>query len=66
MAESKMYLTVSDDPRGRGKLAIVTLGHPQRGDAKCEVLTLTVVKDHAEACAWYERMKIERPWETRQ
>lgn len=65
MAEDAMYLTVGDDPEGRGKLAIITIGQPQLGDERCTVLTLEIVKNMKAARAWYRRMKIERPWEAR-
>jgi len=66
MAEDYIYLTVDKDPKGRGLLAIMTQGHPQFGDANCTVLTLEVVPNMKAAKLWFERMKIEKPWETRQ
>lgn len=65
MTETDVYLTVGDDPKGRGLLAIVSRGHPQRGDAKCTVLTVEVVKNMKAAKAWFRRVKIEQPWELR-
>lgn len=65
MAESDIYLTVGNDPKGSGLLAIMTEGHPQRGDANCTVLTIRRVKNHNEAQEWFRRMKVERPWESR-
>lgn len=65
MAEDIIYLTVGDDPKGRGLLAIMSRGSPQRGDKNVTVLTLEVVKNMKEAKAWFRRMKIEQPWEIR-
>lgn len=65
MAESEIYLTVDKNPKGDGLLAIMSEGQPQMGDEKCTVLTLEVVKDMEEARTWFERMKVERPWEER-
>lgn len=59
-----MYLTVGNDPNGR-LIAIISLGQPQFGDDHCTVLSLEVVKNMKEAKRWYKRMKVERPWETR-
>lgn len=65
MSEDTIYLTVGDDPQGRGLLAIASRGHPQRGDAQCTILTMELVQNMKTAKAWFRRMKIERPWETR-
>lgn len=65
MAEDVIYLTVGLDPRGRGLVAIVTMGQPQLGDENVNVLSLEIVKTEAEAKAWFEQVKIDRPWETR-
>lgn len=65
MAENEIYLTVGKNPKGDGLLAIMSEGQPQMGDEKCTVLTLEVVKDMEEARTWFERMKVERPWEER-
>lgn len=66
MSERDVYLTVGDDPKGRGLLAIVSRGHPQQGDAQCTVLSVEVVKNMKAAKAWFRRVKIEQPWEIRQ
>lgn len=62
-------LTVGPARDGR-KVAIVTTGgHPQRpGSGMCNILTLAVVDgwSRRKIVAWFERMKTERPWETRQ
>lgn len=65
MAEDTIYLTVGDNPKGIGLLAIISRGQPQLGDDHCTLLTLEVVKNMKAAKAWYRRMKIERPWEAR-
>lgn len=65
MAEDRIYLTVDNNPNGRGLLAVMTQGHPQFGDKECVVLTLEVVKNMKEAKRWFKRMKIEQPWEVR-
>ena len=64
MAESKTYLTVGDDPKGR-LLAVISEGQPQLGDANVTVLSVKPVKNMKEAKAWYRQMKMERPWEAR-
>ena len=64
--KEKLYLTVGNHPQKPGKLiAIVTDGHFRRGDKQTKVLTLEVVKTQAEAKDWFERVKVTRPWETR-
>jgi len=65
MAEDHIYLTVDKNPKGKGLLAIMTQGHIQYGDASL-VLTFEVVPNMKAAKKWFRRMKIERPWETRQ
>jgi len=65
MSEGKIYLTFGKDSQGR-KIAIMSLGSPQHGDEMVTVLTLEVVKSTKEAKAWFKRMLVERPWETRQ
>jgi len=66
MAEDTMYLTVNENPDGPGLIAVITMGQPQLGDKCVVVLDVTIVPDIAAADAWYEREKIEKPWETRQ
>jgi len=57
-------------PTGDGrKIAIISRGgHPQLvGSGDCEVLDLTTdCRNMKEAKAWFRRMMVERPWETRQ
>lgn len=65
MAEDVMYLTVGDDPHGRGLMAIASMGSPQKGDAHCTVLDVEIVKNMKEAKAWWRRIQRERPWEPR-
>jgi hypothetical protein len=62
-------LTIGPATDGR-RLAIISRGgHPQRlGSGTCEVLDMEVVDGwgRRKIDAWFERKKIERPWETRQ
>lgn len=67
----KLALTVAREkrqPQNDGYIAVITRGgHPQFAPAEtCEILTLEVVPNMKAAKAWFRRMKIERPWETRQ
>jgi hypothetical protein len=66
MAEDHWYLTVDKDQKHGGFIAVMTQGHPRFGDKNCTVLSVTRVVSKQEAEQWYSRMKIERPWETRQ
>lgn len=66
MSEDRVYLTVGEDPHGRGKLAIITRGCVQHGDKNVTVLTLEVVKNMKAAKSWYRRMLVEQPWVMRQ
>lgn len=59
------YLSVGPNPNGPGLLAVMSDGQPQLGHASCEILTVEVLKDRDEAEAWFERMKLTRPWEPR-
>lgn len=66
MAEDRYYLTTDDDPKGRGLIAIITLGSPQAGDEHCTVCTLEVgFATQKEAEAWFKRMLVEQPWNER-
>lgn len=65
MAEDKIYLTTDKNPNGPGLLAVMTLGHPQRGDADWTILLIEVVPDLDAAEEWFEEMYIEMPWERR-
>jgi hypothetical protein len=61
-------LTFGPTDDGR-KIAIISRGgHPQiAGSGTCEVLDVTTsCRTKKEAKAWFHRMLIERPWETRQ
>lgn len=66
---SDLMLTVGPTEDGR-KLAIITSGgHPQiPGSGPCTILTLELLDNipNGDAHAWFEQMKIEKPWETRQ
>jgi hypothetical protein len=68
MAQDKMYLTVDKQkrqPENDGYIAVISLGQPQLGDQEVTILGIKVVKDRKEAEAWFERAKIEQPWELR-
>ena len=60
-----LYLTTGRTDDGR-LLAICSDGTPQLGHKEIKVLTLEVVQSVKEARQWFRRVKIERPWETRQ
>jgi hypothetical protein len=65
----KLDLTVGPAKDGRRIAIISTGGHPQRpGSGLCTVLTLELVSEipNGDTNAWFEQMKVERPWETRQ
>lgn len=63
MAE-KLYMTFGES-KGK-KIAIITDGHFRKGDEETIVLTLTdECKNMKHAKAWFKKMKLERPWETR-
>lgn len=64
MAEHQYYLTTGPDGQGR-LLAVCSRGSPQKGDRDVIVLDVEIVRDEAEARAWFERVLIERPWEAR-
>lgn len=64
-----LTLTVGPALDGRKVAVISEGGHPQRhGSGKCVVLTVKVVDGwgRRKINDWFERMKAERPWETRQ
>lgn len=64
-----LTLTVGPTDDGRTIAIITKGGHPQRpGSGKCFVLTLEDVAfiPNGDTQAWFEQMKRERPWETRQ
>jgi hypothetical protein len=68
MSQSKIYLTVGREkrrPQNDGYIAVISYGQPQCGDYECTVLDVELVKNMKEAKAWFRKMKIERPWETR-
>lgn len=66
MAEDRHYMSVGPDSKGRGLLAVISRGSPQKGDTDVLVCDVKVVVDMEEARAWYHQMMIERPWEQRQ
>lgn len=59
-----LYLTNSPHPSEPGKiLAIITDGQTRCGSPDMIVLTLDVFNTAKEALQWFERCKIERPWD---
>ncbi len=65
----RLFLTVGREkrqPQNDGYIAAISDGHIRHGDAQCTVLTVKVVPNMKAAKAWFRRMKVERPWETRQ
>lgn len=59
----RYYLTCGSDPHGRGILAIISLGSPQRGDDEITVCDMEVCKSMKAAKKWYRRQMKTRPWE---
>lgn len=57
------YLTCGDDPHGRGILAIISLGSPQRGDKEVTLCDLEVCKNMKAAKKWYRRQMETKPWQ---
>lgn len=57
------YLTCGNDPKGRGILAIISLGSPQRGDEEVTVCDVEVFPSKKAAKKWYRRQMKARPWE---
>jgi len=57
------YLTLGPDPKGRGILAIISLGSPQRGDTEVTVCDNKICKTEKAAQKWYRRQMRARPWE---
>lgn len=60
-----LYLTVGKTDDGR-MLAICSDGTPQRDHDHVTVLSLETVPNMKVARAWFKRVRLERPWETRQ
>ncbi len=65
MAEHVIYLTTGKNPKGDGLVAIASRGQPQLGDVTCSILAVEVVPDVEAAEKWFEKMRVERPWEAR-
>lgn len=67
-SEDSLTLTTGKDTKGR-KLAIISSGgHPQLDtETPCTVLKVEIVDGWGKGkiAAWFERMKTERPWESR-
>lgn len=64
-----LLLTVGEAPDGRKLACLSRGGHPQiAGSGDCEIVAVEVVDGwgRRKIAAWTERMKAERPWETRQ
>lgn len=66
MSEAAYYLTTSPNPKGPGLLCVISIGHPQRGDAEVVVCDVEICPNKKEAKRWYRKMLVERPWEPRQ
>lgn len=58
------YLTTGDDPKGRGIIAIISLGSPQRGDKEVTVCDVEVCKNVKQAKKWYRRQMQTKPWQS--
>lgn len=58
------YLTCGDDPKGRGILAIISLGSPQRGDTEVTLCDLEICPSMKAAKKWYRRQMKTKPWES--
>jgi hypothetical protein len=56
------YLTCGPDPKGRGILAIISLGSPQRGDKEVTVCDMEICPSMKAARKWYKRQMKARPW----
>lgn len=68
MAEDKIYLTVATEkrqPQDDGYIAVISQGSPQKGDGMTVILDVELVANLDEAEQWFEKMLVERPWETR-
>jgi len=67
---ANLDLTVGPSAEGTRKLAIIsTGGHPQRPNSgECVVLAVERVDGWGKRKIddWFERMKVEQPWATRQ
>lgn len=59
------YLTTGRVEDGR-LMAVCSDGSPQWGHAHVTVLSVECVASEAEARVWFDRIMLERPWETRQ
>jgi hypothetical protein len=57
------YLTCGPNPKGRGILAIISKGSPQRGDQDVVICDLEICKNMKAAKKWYARQMKTRPWE---
>lgn len=57
------YLTCDDDPKGRGILAIISLGSPQFGDKEVAVCDIEICKSMKAAKKWYRHQMKTKPWE---
>ena len=65
MSESELYLTVDNDPKGDGLIAIISKGHPRLGDEEVVICDVNRVYSKAEADEWFKQQCITRPWEAR-
>lgn len=60
-----LYLTVGRTLDGR-MVAVCADGTLHRGHRPVTILSVEAVETEAEAKEWFERVILERPWETRQ
>jgi hypothetical protein len=65
MNASRFYLTVEPDPESGTLIAIISQGHPQRGDEEVTVCDVRRVQPYSGAEAWFKKQCITRPWEKR-
>jgi hypothetical protein len=57
------YLTYDKNPKGKGILAIISLGSPQRGDAETTICDIEICKNVKAAKKWYARQMKTKPWQ---
>lgn len=64
MATDTYYLSIkSRRPKDAGYIAVISQGHPQRGDKKVVLLSFALVNSKKEAEDWYKKMMTTKPWE---
>jgi hypothetical protein len=60
----KLVLTWGPTRDGR-MIGVISDGSPQLGDDGVTCLAVELCPTQRDAEAWFERMKVERPWEAR-